>query len=80
MLQLDTLLTTANEELAQVEAAKTDLTEKNTALSSAQQAVTDAQSAVDTARGTLTTEKTEAIAAVRAIVEVLNDKITELEA
>ena len=79
-LELTPLITAADEELAQVEKAKQDLATKSEELSAAQRALSEAQEAVDGAGTTLATEKTEAVAALRAIVAAVNTKIDEISA
>lgn len=79
MLQIDSLVQTANEEAAQLAAAKEDLVTKNQQLADARAAVETAQSEVDSAQAMVTTETSETVSAYRAIMQAIQLEIDKIQ-
>lgn len=74
-LNLTDLIAAADKELADVESAKTNLSDAQINLVAAQEAVADAQEESSQAETALTTQRAEALAALQAIVNAVNAEI-----
>lgn len=76
---LNQLVTAAETEVGDVATAEEALVVARDELTQAQDVVASKQASVDAARESVATERAEAIAALRAIVDAVQAKITELE-
>ena len=76
---LNQLVSTAEQEVRDVLAAKDTLAAAKGELETAQSVVAEKQAGVDTARDAVTTETSEAITSLRAIIDAVQDQINELQ-